>query len=218
MRRHLGYVEGNLDRGVMEAAFVHSGFEIEAVDEEVGMEWREYAEERTQPVSKALLRLSRLRRQTRSDCRSARAGCLRSHRSQPALGALPVPRKVIAHRLRPACDGPSLNPLLAQECWPRRGSHRLSRHTALVPVTTLALVGPTPSLRARKRRSTAGLARPLSARGSTISATDSTLKTSGRPPARTADHRAKSSAVTELAGRAPSPRRRARALGARSRH
>jgi ubiquinone/menaquinone biosynthesis C-methylase UbiE len=62
MRRHLGYVNGNLDRGVVEAALARVGLEIERVDE-IGTEWREYAEERTQPVSRALLRLSRLRRQ-----------------------------------------------------------------------------------------------------------------------------------------------------------
>jgi SAM-dependent methyltransferase len=62
LRRHLGFVDGNLDRARVEAAFERSGFEIELVDE-VSTEWREYAEERTQPASRALLRLARLRRQ-----------------------------------------------------------------------------------------------------------------------------------------------------------
>ena len=62
LRRHLGYVEGTLDRALVEAAFGAAGLAIEHV-REVGTQWREYAEERTQPVSRALLRLSRLRRQ-----------------------------------------------------------------------------------------------------------------------------------------------------------
>jgi SAM-dependent methyltransferase len=62
MRRHLGNVEGNLDRAALEEAFAKSGFAVESVDV-IGTEWREYAEERTQPVSRALLRLARLRRQ-----------------------------------------------------------------------------------------------------------------------------------------------------------
>jgi len=62
LRRHLGYVEGNLDRELTEAAFARAGLDIERV-EVIGTEWREYAEERAQPVSRALLRLSRLRRQ-----------------------------------------------------------------------------------------------------------------------------------------------------------
>ena len=62
MRRHLGNVENNLDRAALEAAFARSGFAVESMDV-IGTEWREYAEERTQPVSRALLRLARLRRQ-----------------------------------------------------------------------------------------------------------------------------------------------------------
>lgn len=62
MRRHLGNVESNLDAGYVEAAFGRAHLEIELTDV-VGTEWREYAEERTQPASRALLRLSRLRRQ-----------------------------------------------------------------------------------------------------------------------------------------------------------
>jgi SAM-dependent methyltransferase len=62
MRRHLGNVDGNLDRAALEAAFARSGYAVESVHV-IGTEWREYAEERTQPVSRALLRLARLRRQ-----------------------------------------------------------------------------------------------------------------------------------------------------------
>jgi cyclopropane fatty-acyl-phospholipid synthase-like methyltransferase len=62
MRRHLGWLEGNVSRVGTEAAFADAGFVVERV-EEIGTEWREYAEERSQPASRALLRLSRLRRQ-----------------------------------------------------------------------------------------------------------------------------------------------------------
>ena len=61
MKRHLGNVESNLDMAYMEAAFQAAGLLIE-VKQVIGPEWREYAEERTQPMSRALLRLSRLRR------------------------------------------------------------------------------------------------------------------------------------------------------------
>ncbi len=43
-------------------AFENAGLAVERKDV-VGTEWREYAEERTRPASRALLRLSRLRRQ-----------------------------------------------------------------------------------------------------------------------------------------------------------
>ncbi|MGH9155396.1 MAG: class I SAM-dependent methyltransferase [Acidimicrobiales bacterium] len=62
MQRHLGWLDDNVRRPKMEASFEAAGFVIEAV-EEIGTEWREFAEERTQPPSKALLRLARLRRQ-----------------------------------------------------------------------------------------------------------------------------------------------------------
>ncbi len=62
MRRHLGWLDANTRRPDMEAAFETAGFVIDGV-EEIGTEWREYWEERTQPTSKALLRLGRLRRQ-----------------------------------------------------------------------------------------------------------------------------------------------------------
>lgn len=61
MRRHLGNVDANLDMRFAEATFEGVGLGVER-KEVVGTTWREYAEERTQPVSKALLRLSRLRR------------------------------------------------------------------------------------------------------------------------------------------------------------
>lgn len=62
MRRHLGNIEGNLDRSALEATFGRSGLVVESADV-IGTEWREHAEDRTQPVSRALLRLARLRRQ-----------------------------------------------------------------------------------------------------------------------------------------------------------
>lgn len=62
MRRHLGNVDSSLDAGYVEAAFRRAELQIERQDV-IGTEWREYAEERTQPVSRALLRLSRLLRQ-----------------------------------------------------------------------------------------------------------------------------------------------------------
>lgn len=62
MRRHLGWLDLNVQRDSMESAFRDAGFAVEHVDE-IGTEWREFAEERTQPGSKALLRLARLRRQ-----------------------------------------------------------------------------------------------------------------------------------------------------------
>lgn len=60
---HMGNIDENLERSWLEQRFVSAGFEIEAV-RSVGTEWREYAEERTQPVSTALLRLARLRRRS----------------------------------------------------------------------------------------------------------------------------------------------------------
>lgn len=57
----LGNVPRNLDRATVEAAFGRAGFRIESADE-IGTEFREYEEERSQPVSDNLLRLARLRR------------------------------------------------------------------------------------------------------------------------------------------------------------
>ncbi len=62
MRRHLGNVEANLDRRYLEAAFERANLSIEN-QYSIGTEWREYLEERTMPGSRALLHLSRLRRQ-----------------------------------------------------------------------------------------------------------------------------------------------------------
>lgn len=61
LRGHLGNIDQNLDREWLEERFIDNGFSVESV-QSVGTEWREFAEERTQPVSNALLRLSRLRR------------------------------------------------------------------------------------------------------------------------------------------------------------
>jgi SAM-dependent methyltransferase len=59
---HLGNVAANLAERAIEAAFDAAGLTI--VDRDVlGSEWHEHSEERTQPVSRTLLRLSRLRRQ-----------------------------------------------------------------------------------------------------------------------------------------------------------
>jgi SAM-dependent methyltransferase len=65
LEHHLGNVEANLVESNIEAAFGAAGLRIEDKDV-IGTEWREHAEERTQPVSKALLRLARLRRQRES--------------------------------------------------------------------------------------------------------------------------------------------------------
>ncbi|GAA0960835.1 hypothetical protein GCM10009554_76370 [Kribbella koreensis] len=61
MSRHLGNVIANLDEATLETAFAGAGLVVDEKDV-IGTEWREYAEERTQPVSRALLRLARLRR------------------------------------------------------------------------------------------------------------------------------------------------------------
>ena len=57
----LGLVPQNLERSWVEATFEQAGFRVEQL-EEIGTEFREYDEERTQPVSESLLRLARLRR------------------------------------------------------------------------------------------------------------------------------------------------------------
>ncbi|HEY1513002.1 MAG TPA: class I SAM-dependent methyltransferase [Gaiellaceae bacterium] len=59
--RPLGTVLQNLDRSFVEGAFDQAGFRVDR-REEIGTEFREYEEERTQPVSDSLLRLARLRR------------------------------------------------------------------------------------------------------------------------------------------------------------
>jgi cyclopropane fatty-acyl-phospholipid synthase-like methyltransferase len=59
--RHIANVDTNLDRARVEGAFTAAGLVIEQIDV-VGTRWREHGEERHQPVSRALLRLARLRR------------------------------------------------------------------------------------------------------------------------------------------------------------
>ncbi|MGN6798475.1 MAG: class I SAM-dependent methyltransferase [Gaiellaceae bacterium] len=61
LNQPVGNVLQNLDRAWVEEAFDRASFRVERV-EEIGTQFREYDEERTQPVSKNLLRLARLRR------------------------------------------------------------------------------------------------------------------------------------------------------------
>ncbi len=61
MRRHLGNIDQNLQPAYVESAFKRAELGIERKDV-IGTEWHEHAEASTRPVSKALLRLSRLRR------------------------------------------------------------------------------------------------------------------------------------------------------------
>jgi ubiquinone/menaquinone biosynthesis C-methylase UbiE len=60
--QNLTLVPANLDQGNVENTFRRAGLAVE-LTEMLGTEWREYSEERTQPVSRDLLRLARLRRQ-----------------------------------------------------------------------------------------------------------------------------------------------------------
>jgi SAM-dependent methyltransferase len=60
LAQNLAVVPANLVEEKVEAAF--AGLAV-ARKEVIGTEWREYAEERTRPVSRDLLRLARLRRQ-----------------------------------------------------------------------------------------------------------------------------------------------------------
>lgn len=62
MRRHLGWIDANMQRNQMERAFQDAGLDIEDVIV-IGTEWKEHTEERTHSTSKSLVRLSRLRRQ-----------------------------------------------------------------------------------------------------------------------------------------------------------
>lgn len=59
---HLGNVPENLVPERVEHAFADAGLVVE-YRQAIGTEWREHAEERHRPVSRALLRLARLRRQ-----------------------------------------------------------------------------------------------------------------------------------------------------------
>jgi ubiquinone/menaquinone biosynthesis C-methylase UbiE len=63
INRPLGNMRRNLDRATVEAAFGQTGFRVESADE-IGTEFREYEEERSQRVSDSLLRLARLRRRS----------------------------------------------------------------------------------------------------------------------------------------------------------
>jgi hypothetical protein len=59
---NLALVRVNLDETHVEHVFDRAGLAV-TVKDVVGTEWREYAEERTHPASRDLLRLARLRRQ-----------------------------------------------------------------------------------------------------------------------------------------------------------
>jgi SAM-dependent methyltransferase len=62
LAQSLAVVPTNLVEAKVEAAFSRAGLDVARKDV-IGTEWREYAEERTRPVSRDLLRLARLRRQ-----------------------------------------------------------------------------------------------------------------------------------------------------------
>jgi SAM-dependent methyltransferase len=62
LAQSLALVPANLAEETVETAFSRAGLEVAARDV-IGTEWREHAEERTQPVSRDLVRLARLRRQ-----------------------------------------------------------------------------------------------------------------------------------------------------------
>ncbi|GIG71479.1 SAM-dependent methyltransferase [Phytomonospora endophytica] len=61
LRHHMGNVHENLHEPRLLDAFTAAGLTVER-RVSIGTEWREWAEERTRPVSESLLRLSRLRR------------------------------------------------------------------------------------------------------------------------------------------------------------
>lgn len=56
----MGNIPTNYDRPRVERLLSEAGLSVERV-EDVGTQWREYEEERTQSASEALLRLARLR-------------------------------------------------------------------------------------------------------------------------------------------------------------
>jgi hypothetical protein len=62
IEQNLTLVPANLDQENVESTFRRAGLTVEVTDV-LGTEWREYSEEGTQPVSRDLLRLARLRRQ-----------------------------------------------------------------------------------------------------------------------------------------------------------
>jgi ubiquinone/menaquinone biosynthesis C-methylase UbiE len=61
LARSLAVVPESLERVRVERAFTAAGLQVDVADA-LGTEWREHAEERSQPVSRDLLRLARLRR------------------------------------------------------------------------------------------------------------------------------------------------------------
>jgi SAM-dependent methyltransferase len=63
LERNLAIVPANLIEQTVEDAFAGARLTVARKDV-IGTEWREFAEERSQPVSKDLLRLARLRRQS----------------------------------------------------------------------------------------------------------------------------------------------------------
>jgi len=60
--QNLAVLPANLEAENLQAAFRCAGLDV-VFEQEIGTEWREHAEERTQPASRDLLRLARLRRQ-----------------------------------------------------------------------------------------------------------------------------------------------------------
>ena len=70
LQRHLGMIHANLDEQRVDGGLAAAGFAVLSKDV-IGTEWREHAEERTQPASQALLRLARLRRQREQIVESA---------------------------------------------------------------------------------------------------------------------------------------------------
>jgi ubiquinone/menaquinone biosynthesis C-methylase UbiE len=62
LAQNLTLVAASMDEQNVEAAFARAGLTVERKDA-IGTEWREHLEERTQPVSRDLLRLARLRRE-----------------------------------------------------------------------------------------------------------------------------------------------------------
>jgi hypothetical protein len=61
LERHMGSVSSNLVERNVEDAFDSAGLAIERKDA-IGTEFKEYTEEQTQPASRTLLRIARLRR------------------------------------------------------------------------------------------------------------------------------------------------------------
>jgi SAM-dependent methyltransferase len=70
LAQNLVVLRANLEETRVEAAFVRAGFDVERKDG-VGSEWREWEEEREQPVSRDLLQLARLRRRREELARDA---------------------------------------------------------------------------------------------------------------------------------------------------